>query len=219
MYQKFTFPLLMALLAVIFLGFSACSPKVATMGDGSDGVDWSARAKAYQKNPESLRTFTEACEENEALVTQLRSDLNRAQSAQNSSGANYQNAQAELQDLRRQLNEAQSQLTVAQNALANRDEMITDQSIANGIVFRVQLGAFAQPGNKLDNDLDTGDGLNLSDQQGLQKVVVSQFRTYDNARKLRDRLRQMGVKDAFVVALNNGQRVEVQEALRLSGQQ
>jgi hypothetical protein len=50
-------------------------------------------------------------------------------------------------------------------------------------------------------------------------VVVSQFRTYSNAAALRDRLKQMGVKDAFVVARNNGERIPVPEALRLTGQQ
>lgn len=198
---------------------AACTPKAAaTMGDNGDGVDWSARAKAYQKDPASLRDFTEACEANEQEVLRLRTQVNRLESNQAANSSQYNNSRAELEELRRQLNEAQGQLSVAQNALANRDEVVTDQTIANGIIFRVQLGAFAQPNNQLNDDMATGDALELNDQNGLQKVVVSQFRTYENARILRDRLRQMGVTGAFVVALNNGTRIEVQEALRLSGQ-
>lgn len=200
--------------------FTACTPKAsATMGANDDDVDWSAKARAYKKDPASLKAFTEACEANEQEVLRLRTQVNRLESNQSANSNQYANTRAEMEALRSQLNEAQQQLTVAQNALANRDEVITDQNIANGIIFRVQLGAFAQPTNQLNNDMATGDALELNDQNGLQKVVVSQFRTYENARILRDRLRQMGVNGAFVVALNNGERIEVQEALQLSGQE
>ncbi len=94
--------------------------------------------------------------------------------------------------------------------------MDTDRNTVAGVIFQVQLGAFAQ--NTVDPSMATDNALELQEQNGLQKFVVSQFRTYANAVQLRDRLRQMGVKDAFVVARNNGTRIDVQEAIRLAGQ-
>ncbi|MEL7160054.1 MAG: hypothetical protein AAFN92_04795, partial [Bacteroidota bacterium] len=66
-------------------------------------------------------------------------------------------------------------------------------------------------------NLATGNALDLQQQDGLQKFVVSQFRTYANATVLRDRLKQMGVTDAFIIARNNGERIPVPEALRMTG--
>lgn len=210
-----------SLLFLIFLGgallLTACSPKTTAATNGE--IDWTARARAYQKNPAALQALVEECEAKEDELLTLRRDMNRNQSAQNSANANYQSAQAEIQQLRQQLATSEEQLGVARNALANRDELITDQQMVRGIVFRVQLGAFAQSNNKVNQDLATGDALTLQDQNGMQKVVVSQFRTYSNAKALRDQLRRMGVSGAFIVAYQDGQRIETSEALRLSGQQ
>ena len=101
-------------------------------------------------------------------------------------------------------------------AAQKNDQVDTDKAVVQGVVFQVQLGAYKE--NVIDPNMATENALELQDQGGLQKVVVSQFRTYSNAAFLRDRLKQMGVRDAFVVAKNNGQRITIPEALRATGQ-
>lgn len=195
----------------------SCSPKT-TAGATEGGEDWAARAAAYKKNPEALRQFVEQCEDAQAQVTTLNEQITRYQSeagaAQrdlSAAQAQVAAAQADAQQLRAQLEQAQAALAAA----PKRDEVVTD-AVVPGVIFQVQLGAFAQ--NTVDPSLATGEALELQEQNGLQKFVVSQFRTYATAAKLRDRLKQMGVKDAFVVARNNGERISVPEALRMSGQ-
>ena len=125
---------------------------------------------------------------------------------------NLSSAQMENDQLRQHLAQAQSAA-----ATATQDRLDTDQqTVVAGVIFQVQLGAFAQ--NTVNSDLSTGNALELQEQNGVQKVVVSQFRTYASAAKLRDRLKQMGVKGAFVVAKNDGVRISVPEALRMTGQ-
>lgn len=194
---------------------TSCTPKAAvTMGEG--GIDWQARANEYKKNPSALQALVEGCSETEQRANRLQGEISNLQSQTTSTQGNYQTARNEIAELRRQLDESRAQLNTAKAALANRDEVATDQAMVSGVIFRVQLGAFAQ--NKVDGDLATGDALDLNDQNGLQKVVIAQYRTYTNAQKLRDKLRNMGAKDAFIVAYQDGVRIETRDALRITGQ-
>ncbi|WP_157500931.1 hypothetical protein [Lewinella sp. 4G2] len=133
-----------------------------------------------------------------------------------------QTSQGELTQLRQQtqtlgVENAQLKQQLATMAASQRNDQVdTDEAVVQGVVFQVQLGAYVK--NTLNPELATENALELQDQNGMQKVVVSQFRTYSNAAYLRDRLKQMGVKDAFVVAKNNGQRVTIPEALQMTGQ-
>lgn len=194
----------------------SCSPKVAPV-IGQDGTDWNARAEEYRNNPAALKAFVEECESHAARAQRLQNELSALRNDQSAADGNYQATRNELAQVQAQLANVEQQLATARAALNNRDEVITDQQLVNGVIFRVQLGAFAQ--NRLNNDLDTGNALSLNEQNGLQKVVVAQFRTYSNAKTLRDQLRKMGVKDAFIVAYSDGNRIDVGEALRLTGQQ
>ncbi|MEM1358607.1 MAG: hypothetical protein AAGF89_10420 [Bacteroidota bacterium] len=213
------FSLFLLLSVVLFA--TGCSPKTtAAATEGS--ADWAARAAAYKKNPDALRQLVEGCEvtEKQLVTTRQQLDQYRTQSGSNTQALTDAQTQAaaareEANQLRQQLVEAQNALATAQAAPQN-DRVDTDQVAVAGVIFQVQLGAYAQ--NTVDPNLATGNALDLQDQNGLQKVVVSQFRTYANAAKLRDRLKQMGVKDAFVVAKNNGQRISVPEALQMTGQ-
>ncbi|MBB4080909.1 cell division septation protein DedD [Lewinella aquimaris] len=203
------------LAAVLLAG---CSPKIAPVV-GEDGTDWNARAAEYRENPAALRDFVEDCERSQEEMANLRQQLTgfesqsgEMQNQLSTAEASAEQAYQEIQQLRQEL--------AAMEAARQPDEMITDQPAAQvkGVVFQVQLGAYAQQQNKVNSDMATGDALDLTDQNGMQKVVVSRFRTYQNAANLRDRLKKMGVKDAFVVAMNDGQRIDVQEAIRMSGQ-
>lgn len=207
--QNKYFPIL--LLAVFFA--VGCSPKVAEVV-GEDGTDYGQLAQQYRDNPAALRDYVQECERTQQDLATVRQQLTNYQSQSgdvqgqlNAAQAAAAQAQDEAAQLRQQLAAAQAQ---------RNDEVITDQQVVSGVIFQVQLGAYAQ--NRVDPDLQTGDALELQDQNGLQKVVVSQFRTYSNAAALRDRLKKMGVSGAFVVAKNNGQRIDIQEALRITGQ-
>jgi hypothetical protein len=205
---------LLTLLSCLF-AFSSCSPKTTAAAGGGD--DYAALAANYKKNPAALQAFVEDCEASQAALTTARQDIANMQSQTgvasqdlNALRNNLTNAQMENDQLRQQLVQLQS--------AANNDRLDTDQqTVVAGVIFQVQLGAFAQ--NTVDPDMSTGNSLELQDQNGVQKVVVSQFRTYTNAAQLRDRLKQMGVKDAFVVAKNNGVRITVPEALKMTGQE
>ncbi|MGB3802261.1 MAG: hypothetical protein WA952_20735 [Lewinella sp.] len=202
------------LLPALFVLAVGCSPKVAPVV-GEDGTDWNARAAEYRENPASLRDFVEDCDRAQEQVADLRQQLGSYESEAGDMQNQLVTAEASAEQAYQEIQQLREQITMLE---ANQisDEVITDEASIDGVIFQVQLGAYAQ--NRVDADMATGDALDLTDQNGMQKVVVSKFRTYENAANLRDRLKQMGVEGAFVVATNDGQRIEVQEALRMSGQ-
>lgn len=213
--QKLTTIFLTAFIALLFAG---CTPKI-TDAAVPGGTDWVARAAAYKKNPEALRQLVEDCEATEKQLMTARQQLDQYRSQSGSEGAALTAAQNATAAAQAEAAALRSQMAILQAdaAATANDRLDTDLAVVSGIIFQVQLGAFAQ--NTVDPNLSTGNALELDNQNGLQKFVVSQFRTYKNAEVLKNRLVKMGVKDAFIIAKNNGARITVPEALRLTGQQ
>ena len=218
--QKLTLLLSLAVL----LAFSSCAKKTTTAVTSPDGGrDWTSLAATYKKNPDALRQLVEDCETTEAQLSTTRQQLNEYRTQSGTANqditalrTNLTSAQMENDQLRQQVADANARAAAAA-ANASNDRLDTDQqTVVAGVIFQVQLGAYAQ--NTVNPDLSTGNALELQEQNGVQKVVVSQFRTYASAAKLRDRLKIMGVTGAFVVAKNNGVRITVPEALKITGQ-
>ena len=86
-----------------------------------------------------------------------------------------------------------------------------DQSF-KGVIFKVQIGAFR------NKDLTkyfeghpnfTGD----VDEDGIKKYTLMVFRDYWEADRFKKYLREMGVKDAWIVSYKDGKRVPIKEVL------
>ncbi len=83
---------------------------------------------------------------------------------------------------------------------------------ANGVVFKVQIGAFRNKDltKYFENNPNfSGD----VDADGTKKYSLGYFGDYWEADTFKKYLREMGVKDAWLVAYKNGQRVEMKDVL------
>lgn len=86
---------------------------------------------------------------------------------------------------------------------------INDQE---GIVFKVQIGAFKN--KDLSKFLEAGDNFSgETDESGLKRYSLGVFRNYWEADTFKKYLREMGVKDAWIVSFKDGQRVPIKEVL------
>lgn len=82
----------------------------------------------------------------------------------------------------------------------------------NGVIFKVQVGAFKNKdlSKYLDNNKNfSGD----VDSDGQRKYTLGLFSDYWEADNFKKLLREMGVADAWVVAYKAGQRVSIKEVL------
>jgi hypothetical protein len=97
------------------------------------------------------------------------------------------------------------------NAYTNEKPIPIDEKIPDGLVFKVQIGAFKTP---LPNS--TFKGLSpviaQTTPSGYIRYMAGNFQQYENANAVKNDLKTLGYNDAFVVAYYNGVRINLSEA-------
>jgi hypothetical protein len=108
----------------------------------------------------------------------------------------------------------------ANNAYTENNPIPLDAKIPDGLVFKVQIGAFK---NALPNN--TFKGLSpviaQSTPNGYIRYMAGNFEKYESANAVKNDLQNLGYNDAFVVAYFNGKRINLNEGVdkaRESGQ-
>lgn len=100
------------------------------------------------------------------------------------------------------------------NAYTNERPIPIDAPVADGLVFRVQIGAFK---TRLANDAFRGlSPLNgETTNSGYIRYTAGNFNKVENANAVKNDLRRLGYSDAFVVVYYNGKRISLSEALEI----
>lgn len=100
------------------------------------------------------------------------------------------------------------------NAYSANNPIPIDAKVQDGLIFRVQIGAFKSP---LPNG--TFKGLSPVNAQttpnGYIRYTAGNFEAFEIANAVKNDLRNLGYKDAFVVGYYNGQRITVSEAVAI----
>lgn len=178
--------------------------------------EWKKVARQYRRNLAGLKTLVEEHDYYEEQTRQLQAQVNDLNSQLSQKERQVNDLQDQIADLNQRVIAAE---TAAANAAANQvaNNTVPDDRIAQGIVFRVQVGAYEK--RKVDSSLANSENLSLEDTGNIQRIMIGQFRGYDNAMALRDHMRTIGVSDAFIVAYNNGTRIDVEEARKMAAGQ
>lgn len=169
--------------------------------------EWKKKAKEFAKNPANLKDFTEqkqvADDDNTSLKGQV-STLNKTVSDKNT-------RIAELED---QISSMRSELTSVRGELAQLKEAppVNSMDFSKGVVFKVQIGAFKNKDLSKYFSNNPNFGGEAVD-KGEQRFTIGIFRDYWEADKFKKYLREMGVKDAWIVPFKDGQRVELKDVL------
>jgi len=189
-------------LALIFSGM-----QVFAQLSKQEKKEWKKKAKEYAKKPANLKDFTDAKQtaetDNSALKSQV-STLNKQVSDKNS-------RIAELED---QISRMRGELATANSELATLKEAPAANSMdfSRGVVFKVQIGAFKNKDlSKYFNNNPNFGG--EAAEKGEQKFTIGIFRDYWEADKFKKYMREMGVKDAWIVPYKDGLRVEIKDVL------
>jgi hypothetical protein len=172
--------------------------------------EWKKKAKELGKNPESLKQLTEDKAAADTQVSSLNAQVKDFQSKMGDKDARI----AELED---QLSQARTQTTELRAELAELKENppaanINPMDFSKGVVFKVQIGAFKNKDLKkyFDNNPNFG---GEAAEKGDQKLTIGVFRDYWEADTFKKYMRDMGVKDAWIVPYRDGQRVEIKDVL------
>lgn len=169
--------------------------------------EWKKKAKQLSKNPADLKQLTDAKEAAESQVTSLNQKLTQLQSGISDKDARI----AELED---QLAQTRSQLTSTRAELAQMKEtpVINPMDFSKGVVFKVQIGAFKNKdlAKYFENNPNFGGEVKEGEPQ---KITIGIFRDYWEADTFKKYMREMGVKDAWIVPYRDGTRVEIKDVL------
>ncbi|MCE2995727.1 MAG: Ezrin/radixin/moesin family protein [Cyclobacteriaceae bacterium] len=189
-------------LALIFSGtqvFAQLSKK--------EKKEWKKKAKEFAKNPANLKTLVET----KQVVETDNSALKGQVSALNNDVSNKSAKIAELED---QIAKMRSDLTSTKAELAQLKEAppINPMDFSKGVVFKVQIGAFKNKDLAKYFDNNPNFGGEATD-KGEQRFTIGVFRDYWEADKFKKYMRDMGVKDAWIVPFKDGQRVEIKDVL------
>lgn len=162
--------------------------------------EWKKKLKGT--DPEDFKNMME---ENSALKGQVNS--------MNSQVSNLQSTLSEKNARIAQLQDKVNSLETQVEDLTTKD-ISEDNStrVAKGVVFKVQIGAYK------NKDLSTytansEDMATESGADGTQKYTLGNFTDYWEADKFKKELRNMGVKDAWIVPYKDGQRVPMKDVL------
>jgi len=168
-----------------------------------------AKQRAKQIKSMNPADFLKEQEEMKAIREKagtLESQVNSLQSSISSKEDEVKKLQNEVRTLQSQLQEARSAAEQAKNI-----PVTTSDQYDEGLVFRVQIGAYR---NKDLEKYMTSETMNEEKgDEGLQKYTLGNFRDYWEADKFKKYLREMGVKDAWIVPYQNGVRVPIKDVL------
>ncbi|WP_448518825.1 Ezrin/radixin/moesin family protein [Rhodoflexus sp.] len=119
---------------------------------------------------------------------------------------------AEIEALRNELEAARSG---GSNGSISRDENEVEGSYSEytkGVWYRVQVGVYS----KIDASMFKDNNKNFAveqDADGAFKYTLGHFRDYWEADNFKRYLRKMGVKDAWIVAYKDNQRMNIRDVL------
>lgn len=160
--------------------------------------EWKDKLKAfynqYKKDLGGFKQFIEDKDAVEAQVPKLKSEVERLKSK-------YDKNQDEIANLNSEINLNEMRLKQLKEEGGNGSSGGSSGGGAGvvpttGIAFTVELGSS-----------DAG-----------MKYIIGIFDNYPQAQTMRDSLRKMGVKDAFIIAYKDGTQVPVTEAMDGAGQ-
>lgn len=163
--------------------------------------EWKKRKKAM--GPDEFKELVESSEKMKSQISGLNADLAVVQADLDKAKSDIKECSDANKRLKGELAEAKAKpKAVPGFAIGNPNE---------GIVFKVQIGAFKN--KDLTKYIDNNPNFSGEDGDGTKKYTIGLFRDYWEADAFKKYMREMGVKDAWIVSYKDGARVDIKEVL------
>jgi TolA-binding protein len=173
----------------------------------SEKKEWKKKAKEFAKSPESLKQMTEEKQAAESQVSTLNTKVTQLQSS-------ISDKDVKITELEDQLTQMRGQLTTTKAELETfkANPPVNEMDFSKGVVFKVQIGAFRNKdlSKYFENNPNFG---GQKSEDGTNAYTIGLFRDYWEADTFKKYMREMGVKDAWIVPYKDGQRVDIKDVL------
>ncbi|EON78831.1 hypothetical protein ADIS_0728 [Lunatimonas lonarensis] len=201
--MRFLKPLLLLSLAAMF--FLAPDQANAQLSK-QERKTWKKTKR--KTSPEEFKRLVDERAVFAAKVDSLTQETARLSQALGGKEAEVNRLQSDQKLLEQQINELKRQL--ASEVEKKENESPWDK----GVAFRVQLGAFK--GHDISDLVIDSPDLELVNEDGFTKYVLGQFRSYQEADKLKRYLRKIGFPETWIVPYKDGRRVPLEEVLEVA---
>lgn len=164
---------------------------------------WKKRTKVL--TPEQYKSLLE---ENKSLKGQINSLKKKAGGVD----GKVKDKDNQIIQYQNQVSKLRKDLAAAQKAAKSKtDSGNGNYSNNKGVLFKVQIGAFRK--KDLSKFSQDNPAFNTDSSDGMMKYSIGMFRDYWEADTFKKYLREIGVKDAFIVAFKDGNNVPIKDVL------
>ena len=175
--------------------------------------EWKAKYKVYKKDLEGFKILVEENGSLKGELSNAKNQLADVNSKMSDKDARISDLQDENARMKSQVAAANASAQEARNALNSKPASTPQVSpmSSDGVVFKVQVGAFEK--KDLSAFFDNNPMFSGETEEGMQKITLGFFRDYWEADTFKKHLREMGVKDAWIVPFKDGVRVPIKDVL------
>ncbi|HEX8549401.1 MAG TPA: Ezrin/radixin/moesin family protein [Cytophagaceae bacterium] len=175
-----------------------------------------AEEKEWAKKMKQMKPmdFKKLVEDNESL----KASAEAAESSKATLQADLDSKNTEIEKLKAEVEASKAaaapvaSVEVAESSTATPSSAPVATTSAKGVQYKVQIGTFKN--KNLTSYFNNNPNFSgETDPDGSKRYTLGQFKDYWEADKFKHYLREMGVRDAWVVAYKNGKRVDIKEVL------
>jgi TolA-binding protein len=188
------------------------STAIVTAQDGMTPKEIKKMMKEWKKkkkrmSPEEFKELVESNEKMKSQISQMTVEMEDLR-------LQVQDQQDEIKDLKDENKRLKGQIAQLREENA-KPKGIPGFAVGNpneGIVFKVQIGAFRN--KDLSKYIDNNPHFSGEEgEDGSKKYSIGIFRDYWEADAFKKYMREMGVKDAWIVSYKDGARVDIKDVL------
>jgi hypothetical protein len=174
--------------------------------------EWKKKAKEFKGNPEALKQLTDEKAAADAQVSTMTNQVKQLQTSNSDKDARIAELEDQLSQARNEVSSVRAEM--AQLKSSPQSAPINPMDFSKGVIFKVQIGAFKNKdlSKYFENNPNFG-GEAAGAEKAEQKLTIGVFRDYWEADTFKKYMRDMGVKDAWIVPYRDGQRVEIKDVL------
>lgn len=172
--------------------------------------EWKKRIKAL--SPEQYKALLEENKSLKGQLSSLKKEVAGVDDRIKEKDDQIADYQDQVSSLRRELADAKKKAVegLGDGATAGNTRSLGAVS-QKGVLFKVQIGAFKK--KDLSEFSQNNPSFQLDEKDGVMKYTIGQFKDYWEADTFKKYLREMGVKDAWIVAFKDGKRVPIKQVL------